>query len=248
MTAIGVISGVGPFAGLDLLRKIAEQTKATIDQEHLRVLSISDPGPIPDRTAYLSGLDRQNPAIPILEQLEQLRQMGASVAGIPCNTAHAPAIFDVIEDGLPEGLLLLHMIKETAAWIRRHRPDLDRIGVLSSTGTARAQIYPKYLAEVGLTAMSPDAEIQERHIQPAIYHREYGIKAKGSHSLQARDALLLGVQHLRDRGAEAVISGCTEIPLVITETEIMGLPVLDPTLILARALIRKVDPERLRQS
>jgi aspartate racemase len=52
---IGVVAGCGPFAGLDLLRKILEQTIASADQEHLTVVSVSQPCAIPDRTQYLLG-------------------------------------------------------------------------------------------------------------------------------------------------------------------------------------------------
>ena len=52
--------------------------------------------------------------------------------------------------------------------------------------------------------------------------------------------------HLRAKGAEAVILGCTEIPLAITDDRVDDVIILDPTLILARALIREVDPGKLR--
>jgi aspartate racemase len=47
-------------------------------------------------------------------------------------------------------------------------------------------------------------------------------------------------------GAEAVVLGCTELPLAVPEAELDGLPIVDPTRILARALIRAVTPARLR--
>ena len=108
---IGIIGGVGPFAGLDLQRKILEQTVAAADQEHLPVISVSWPGPIADRTEYLLGRVPENPAYAILEQLRLLAAAGATVAGIPCNTAHAPAIFDVIRAGVAaEDLSLIHIL------------------------------------------------------------------------------------------------------------------------------------------
>ena len=115
---IGIVGGVGPLAGLDLQAKIVAQTAAGRDQEHLPVLSLSWPGPIPDRTEYLLGQVAENPAGALLAQLRLLAAAGASVAGIPCNTAHAPAIFDVVRAGLAafdRPLRLLHMIDDVAA-------------------------------------------------------------------------------------------------------------------------------------
>ena len=73
--------------------------------------------------------------------------MGATVAAIPCNTAHAPAIFDVIRAGVAgfeRPLRLLHLIDETADHLAAHYPDLRTIGVLSTTGTWRAQLSVSY--------------------------------------------------------------------------------------------------------
>ena len=53
--AIGVLGGVGPYAGLDLMRKIFDQTEANCDQEHLSVIQYSLSEHIIDRTRFLLG-------------------------------------------------------------------------------------------------------------------------------------------------------------------------------------------------
>lgn len=249
MSKIGVIAGVGPYAGLDLLTKIAAQTVARTDQEHLTVVSISQPSVIPDRTAFLLGESDINPAQPILAQLEQLQQLGATVAGIPCNTAHAPQIFDQITQGLVSAgshLRLLNMIGEVGTALQRHYPAVATVGVLSTSGTARARVYPQILEPLGLRVLAPDRQLQEQRIHPAIYDQGYGIKALGYASARAREGILQGVADLRSRGAQAIILGCTELPLAFPEREIDGLPLIDSTLILARALINAVEPQKLR--
>ena len=249
MSKIGVVAGVGPFAGLDLLTKIAAQTVARTDQEHLTVLSISQPSAIPDRTAFLLGKSGINPAQPILAQLEQLEQLGATVAGIPCNTAHAPQIFDRIMQGLVSAgsrLQLLNMIGEVGAALQRHYPAVATVGVLSTTGTAQARVYPQILEPLGYNVLTPDLQLQEQSIHPAIYDRRYGIKALGYATARARDGILQGVVDLRSRGAQAIILGCTELPLAFPEREIEDLPLIDSTLILARALIDAVESPKLR--
>ena len=63
---------------------------------------------------------------------------------------------------------------------------------------------------------------------------------------QARQQLMLGIEALQAAGAEAIILGCTELPLAFTEPMVAGLPLIDPTLILARALIREANPAKLK--
>lgn len=245
---IGVVAGVGPLAGLDLLGKIVAQTAASTDQEHLSVLSISWPGRIPDRTAFLLGRTAENPAYPILEQLELLARMGATVAGIPCNTAHAPTIWGVIEEGVKgflRPLRLLNMIKEVAVYLGATTPDCRTVGLLATTGTVQAQVYPQVLEPHGFRVLVPDRVVQETAVHSAIYDTEQGIKACGV-TAWAREKLLVGAADLARQGAQAIILGCTGIPLVLRETAVGGIPLVDPTLILARALIREVAPEQLR--
>lgn len=246
---IGIVGGVGPLAGIDLQRKIVAHTIAAADQDHLPVIAVSWPGPIPDRTEYLLGHVSENPALPILTQLQLLAGAGATVAGIPCNTAHAPAIFDVIRVGVAEfarPLRLLHMIDETAGHLAAHHPALRTVGVLSTTGTWRARLYPAALEPLGFRVIAPDEALQVATIHPAIYDPAYGIKSAGRVTDQARANLERGIEHLRGLGAEVIILGCTEIPLAFTEREHAGLPLVDPTLVLARALVGAANRQQLR--
>ena len=102
MKTIGVVGGVGPLAGVDFQKKIISQTRAERDQDHLQVVTVSFPAQVPDRTAYLLGETDQNPAVPLAEQLILLEKTGADIGAIPCNTAHAPRIFDQIKKILGE--------------------------------------------------------------------------------------------------------------------------------------------------
>ncbi|UCC50473.1 MAG: aspartate/glutamate racemase family protein [Anaerolineaceae bacterium] len=245
---IGIVAGVGPYAGLDLLKKILSQTVASRDQDHLDIASLSQPEEIADRTAFLLGETTVNPAYAMTNQLLRLQKMGASVAGIPCNTAHAPAIFSRIQRGLEEAgsqIRLLNMIVEVGYALQRDTPAVNCIGVLSTLGTAVTAVYPSILEPLGFEVITPDKRLLEDAIQPAIYDPVYGIKACGYATKTARDKLMLGVQHLKEAGAQAIVLGCTEIPLAIRDKQVAGLIVVDPTLILARALIFAVNPQKL---
>ncbi len=245
---IGVVGGAGPYAGIDLQQKILQSTVAKKDQDYLPVIALSDPGRIPDRTAFLLGETTKNPAGPIFEQLHQLEAAGAHVAAIPCNTAHAPAIDDEVRRRLAQAgsnLIYLHMIREVRAFLAGHFPQLTRVGLLATKGTVFSAVYQETLSPAGIEVLLPSAEGQEQ-IQQAIYDPQVGIKAKGGQAHRAYDWLVGVAGTLVEEGAEAFILGCTEIPVMVREPVWQNRPVIDPTLILARALIREADPGRLR--
>ncbi|MBN1316566.1 MAG: aspartate/glutamate racemase family protein [Anaerolineales bacterium] len=245
---IGIVGGAGPFAGLDLLKKILEQTAAETDQDHLNVIGIFKSSEIGDRTAYLFDPTLPNPGVAIARQALELEKMGAGVAAIPCNTAHSAPIVDMVLETLEyqgSKLLFSNMIRETVDFLRLHYPEVNKVGVLSTTGTQRSGVYAGYLNGAGLQDLNPDAGGQEA-VHQAIYDRHYGIKAAGRATEQARNDLLAAAGELVRRGAGAVILGCTEIPLAIHEDRIGPAVVVDPTLILARALIRQAAPEKLK--
>ncbi|MEC9361506.1 MAG: aspartate/glutamate racemase family protein, partial [SAR324 cluster bacterium] len=118
---IGIVGGAGPYAGLDLSEKLLQQTKANSDQDYLPTLLISTPELIEDRTDFLLGKTTNNPAHAIYSNLRDLEALGATVAGIACNTAHAPKIRNVFLEKMKVSeskLKLLDMISETAEFVR----------------------------------------------------------------------------------------------------------------------------------
>jgi aspartate racemase len=246
---IGIVGGVGPYAGLDLAEKIFDETVASADQEHLPVALLSVPGKISERTEFILGNEPTNPAYVLAEVILKLEQLGATIVGIPCNTAHAPQIFDVITAELEKAgseVRLLHMIEEVAGFIRKRFPGIDTVGVLSTTGTHAAGVYPHFLEREGLSVLQSDEKLQSE-IHAAIYDPEYGIKACSNPvSEKARDKLLGGILSLQRAGAQAIILGCTEIPLAINDKMVGETLLIDPALVLARALIRSVAPDKLR--
>lgn len=247
---IGIVGGVGPYAGTDLLNKIFNNTLASKDQEHLDAILLSMSSKIEDRTEYLLGKVKINPALAIVEVVHKLELIGSTIAGIPCNTAHSKKIFDTIQLELEKSksrIKLLNMIDETVLFIASNYPDITKIGVLSTTGTYKSKLYASALRLKGYEAIVPPLEMQENTIHPAIYDKVYGIKTISNpiHP-QARQNLLEGCSYLEEQGAELVILGCTEIPLAITESKINNMITVDPTNILARALIKYIDPLKLK--
>lgn len=248
--AIGVLGGLGPYAGLDLVRALFDETLASHDQEHLPVTLISYPGQIPDRSTWIANPDEApSPVLAMVEVLRRLDGAGCSVAGIPCNTAHAPVLFDQLRDALEvEGrsIQLFHIVDTIVDMIRERMPEAQTIGVLATTSSIENRLHEIGLEAAGMEAVVPDAAVQAE-VQATIFNDTWGLKAKSNPPTpQARAILLNAAAHLRDQGAEAVILGCTELPLAVPEPEVDGLPLINSTRALARALIRATHPDKLR--
>lgn len=247
---IGIIGGMGPRAGLDLAAKVVDETLAVRDQDHLDLVMLSQPARITDRTDFLLGQASVNPGHAIARIARTLAEAGASVVGIACNTAHSPAIFDVVRDVVRDeapGLRLLHMIDETVELLRAEWPSRARVGVLATPGTMRLALYQDALARRGFVALVPSPATQD-HVMRAIYSPEHGIKAHSPVSAVARASVERAIEELIEAGSETVILGCTELPLAVPGSTFLGVPLVDPTRILARGLVRALCPARLRPS
>jgi aspartate racemase len=248
--AIGVLGGLGPYAGLDLVRAIFDETDAHADQEHLPVALLSYPGRIPDRSTWIADPDAAPSPLPaMIGILRRLDAAGCAVAGIPCNTAHAPVLFDALKGGLAaEGraLRLLHIVDAIVEHLAEVAPGARTIGILATDSSLANRLHERGLKAAGMRGLRPDARRQAR-VQASIFDPHWGLKAQSAppHP-EARAVLLDAADALIAAGAEVVILGCTELPLAVPEGDRGGVPFVNSTRALARALIRATHPEALR--
>ena len=243
---VGVIGGIGPFAGLDFMRNIFNNTRAVKDQEHLDCVLVSCPSIIPDRTEFLfSTTETENPALGMFESAKKLHAAGVSYAVVACNTAHSGRIFkpfcEAVQKSLP-GLTIVNMLETCASHVKKSLNG-KRIGLLATKGTHKSRVYYEYFGDC-FELIEPDEAGQEK-VHEAIYSKEFGIKAFSQpvRSL-ARQAVTREISVLVGRGAQAVILGCTELPLAVQPEEV-PVPAIDPGLIAARALVALAAPEKL---
>jgi aspartate racemase len=247
---VGVIGGMGPFAGLDFIKKIFSNTRAARDQEHLNCMLISCPSLIPDRTEFLlQDKDDNNPAQGMFLCAKSLYNAGARYFCVACNTAHSDRIFQpftTMTESLP-GLTVVNMLETCAAHVKESL-HVTRIGLLATKGTYKSRVYHEYFKEEeGFTLIEPGERGIEK-IHEAIYSAEFGIKTYFSDvKTKATNSVIGEIYRLADEGAEAILLGCTELPLAVNPGD-FTLPVLDPGLITARRLIALAAPEKLLDS
>jgi len=242
---IGIIGGIGPFAGLDFMRNIFNNTRAVKDQEHLDCILVSCPSIIPDRTEFLfSTTEIENPALGMFASAKKLHAAEVSYAVVACNTAHSGRIFKPFSEmvqTLP-GLTIVNMLEICASHAKKSL-NVKRIGLLATKGTHKSRVYHEYFGDF-FELIEPDAEGQEK-VHEAIYSKEFGIKAFSQPVKPlACEAIGREISALVEQGAEAVILGCTELPLAVQAGEV-PVPVIDPGLIAARALVALAAPDKL---
>lgn len=218
---VGIVGGMGPEATADLFLKIIKATPATRDQEHLRIVIDNNPG-IPDRTAFILGKG-PDPRPHLLMTARNVEKMGASFMAIPCNTAH----YFHREIQAVVSVPVLHIMREVAAYLKGK---VQRAGILASTGTLTTRLYDDALREAGIETVTPSGRGQDEVMQ-AIYSVKAGDLAKG------RELALKQGARLVAQGAQAVIAGCTEIPLVLRDGDLEA-PVIDATKVLAERCVR----------
>lgn len=235
LRTIGVLGGMGPEAGAHFLEVIIRETAAGRDQDHPPVILYSLPQ-VPDRTeAILHGGPSPVPAM--RRGLRVLAAAGADFAVVTCISAHYfhPSV------SATSPIPVINLIDETAAAIQRLRPRPRTVGLLATSGTVRSGVVAKAFAAAGIAVVVPSAADQRR-VMTAIYGKR-GVKA-GFTAGPSRRSLAAIAKRLIGRGAQAIVAGCTEVPLVLCQSDLL-VPLIDPLTVGARAVIR-LSGARLR--
>jgi aspartate racemase len=232
---IGILGGMGPEATAHFFSLIIKHTAAAKDQDHLPVLIYNLPQ-IPERTPAILG---QGPSpVPLLRKgARTLARAGADFIVIPCISAHA--FLPEIRRASP--VPILSLVDESLAGAKKQKPRLRRVGLLASTGTVRSGLFTKTFAKAGIEIITTTEKEQSR-VMEAVFGKG-GVKA-GFTEGRPRKLVLDVARRLIKRGAEAVIAGCTEIPLVLRDKDI-PVPLIEPMRIAAQACIIKAG-QRLK--
>lgn len=213
MKTIGIIGGLGPMATVYYLELLTRMTDAAKDQEHPRIFLESLPD-IPDRTAYVLDQTAENPVPVLIDAAKALQNLGAELLTIPCITAHC--FYDQIAEAVRIPVLHLPrcVAQDTA------RKGIRTVGILTTTGTIQSGILEMEFAEAGVDTILLDAERQESLMQII-----YGQIKKGT-DVNWQMFLELS-EYLFHQGAEKLVLGCTELPLLKRDVRQVENPVLE---------------------
>lgn len=184
-----------------------------------------------DYVKCLEAADLPGVAALLLASAAKLAATGADFLICPDNTVHQA--FALVERASPRPWLHIAEVVATQAVQRGYR----RLGLLGTRWLVASEVYPERLHAHGLEVVRPhdsDRDLVGRLIMDELV---YGIfRPETVKSLQQV------IERLQGRGCDAVILGCTEIPLVIDDGN-SPLPTLDSTRLLARAALHKAVQE-----
>ncbi|HUH23221.1 MAG TPA: amino acid racemase [Brevundimonas sp.] len=219
MKILGVLGGMGPAATVAFLARVQALTPAKGDEDHVRVVMDMNPQ-VPNRHSQPEAAGRTLGAMAV-----RLRDAGAEILAMPCNTAHAHAAA-IRAAGLP----FIDMVVETAKAAAAAQKDkgAKRIGVLATPGGEA--LYAAALEAEGVE-MVRLSEADRARFMAVVF----GVKA-GDVGPEQRAAMRGLATALVAAGAEGIIGGCTEVPLLLDSTNVV-VPLTDSAEVLARVCV-----------
>lgn len=222
MGIVGILGGMGPLATVDFMSKLIAHTPAKQDQDHIPVLVSSIPQ-VPDRTLAFRG-EGDSPLSAMLENANRLTAAGAQGVVITCNTAHL--WFDEIQKAI--NLPMIHIVDAAIEKAVEKVGENPVLGLLATDATLASGLYINRVVKNSLGEriqvrwLLPTAVEMNKFVMPGILAVKAGKISEGEQLLARAGSCL------KQRGANALVLGCTEIPIVLTG-ESLDLPLIDAT-------------------
>jgi len=163
----------------------------------------------------------------MLKSAEKLAKAGADFLICPDNTIHQA--FDLVEHRSPRPWL--HIAREAASEATRR--GYRRLAVLGTKYLMEGPVYRDTLRAARIEHRVPGAE-QRQRINQIIFDE----LVNGQFLPRSLAYFVEVIRNMKDEGCDAVVLGCTEIPLIVPEKD-SPLPTLDSTRLLAQAAVRK---------
>jgi aspartate racemase len=214
-------------------KKLVTDHNCTDDPEQPEVI-LYQATQAPSRIAYATGQSSQSFAPYFINAAKFLKQAGATLCCIPCNTAHC--VIDEIEREAE--VPFINLIDETLRYIVSEHATVKNVGILGSAGTVKSKLHDLSLQKLDLRLnfIYPSNELQNE-IGNGICAVKSGIMYKNPNIGQ--EFFTAPMNELIDNGADLIVLGCTEIPLAITADAYRNIPLADTIAILADACIAR---------
>jgi aspartate racemase len=206
---------MGPAATVEFFSRLIRVTPAKIDQDHFAVVVWSNPK-VPDRNAALLA-GGPDPTPWLRQGAQMLASCGADFIAVPCNTAHA--FLDDVRSVIDIPILSI-IGATTRAVTQLPQSSVSSVGLLATTGTIKAGLYRGGFEAAGIDLLVP-TDREEVLVMASLQ----SIKA-GSVDVSGTMRLADVANSLISRGADVIVSGCSEVPLALPQ-ELVGVPIVD---------------------
>lgn len=225
MKTVGLIGGISWQSTVDYYREINAQTARRLSPLHSAPIFLASLDFHAIREMTLAG-NEEGVFQTFLRAAKSLKQAGAELFALCANTAHRRADRLQQEVGLP----LVHIADATAAALARE--GLSRVGLLGTRRTMEESFLKDRLSlQHGIEVLTPD-ESTRAHLDGRIFNE----MVQGVFSEDARALTTHACLALREAGAQGVILGCTELPILMRGAD-LGLPLFDTTRLHATAIV-----------
>ncbi len=225
MKTIGLIGGLTWLSTMDyyrLLNQLVNEKLGGVESAKIILYSVN----FSEIKTLTEAGDWETIADIIGDAGKKLEEAGADCLLIGANTMHK--IADIVQAAI--GIPVIHIAEETAAEIQKQR--LKKVALLGTKYTMQLDFYKEKLKRQGIETIIPD-EKDIYYINEAIY-TEMG---KGIFLPERKAGFIAIINKLMKEGAEGVILGCTEIPILLKQED-LTIPVFDTTNIHAKAAVR----------
>jgi aspartate racemase len=220
MKKIGLVGGIGPESTLDYYARIIDAFRAgEAEADYPEIVLYSTN--LTELMAIMRTGDMTRLSDWLVDKVQALHRAGADFVAIGSNTPHV--VFDQVAARSPIPLVsIVEATRQKAVSL-----GLKKLGLMGTLFTMQADFYQRAFAAGGMTIIVPSGESQR-----LIQHRleteiELGILKDSTH-----DELLTIAKEMIDReGAEGMIMGCTELPLILSQDAYYGVPFLNTTAI-----------------
>ena len=208
----------------------AEATSMMGEYQHPQITIHSFP--LADYIRFLSRLDWEGVAGLLLESAEKVARAGADFAICPANTVHEAFKFMTPRSPIP----WLHIVEVVADAAMDQGQ--SRLGILGTKFLMEGNVYREVLSARGIEAVIPNVNDRKR-INTFIFEE----LVKGNFKNSTKEYFRRVASELANR-CDAVVMGCTEIPLILRQED-TEVPLLDSTRLLARAALQESLGERI---
>ena len=224
---VGVLGGLGPLATVYFMQSVIDCTEAHSDQDHVDMV-VTQHSSTPDRTAAI--LDGgESPAPAMAADARMLEKAGADFIVIPCNTA--TNFMQAVECAVQ--IPVVNIVAQTVAELKRRGVGKgDLVAILATKGTIASGIYQEELTKAGYKPLVPAESLQER-VTALIYRF-----VKAGRKVPAEEFYAV-IDAVKANGAQAVVTGCTELSVVYKDLQVSDRAVIDSLDVLARLTVVK---------
>ena len=219
--SFGVIGGLGPIGGADVLLKLVKALTALEGGAEADVFfeqhPLDDGHPVADEDFSANARKFY-----VFNTIKNLESRGIDYVLLPCFISHT-----FVDEVQPEiGPTIINMMEAIGAHLSDVYGDASRIGILTSTFVRRSRLFEHYFEDSGLSLVYPSAEVQVGQLMEAVYGPS-GIMG-GNLEGRSIERLDAACRDLIDQGADVIVPGMTEVPVVLESlTKTLPLPVID---------------------